>query len=154
MRRVSPIPHIPVSASAIADSGLFIALFSPNDPLHIHADAWVNRFNGQLITVEAVLTESAYFLQRHQRAELAKLAASGMLKVSAPDAAAHRRMATLFEKYANRNPDWADISLIWLAEVSGVMRIVTVDTTDFSVYRANGRNRFDLIDWRSAGFSH
>lgn len=129
-------------------------MFSPNDPLHAHADAWVKRFNGQLITVEAVLTESAYFLQRHQRVELAKLAASGTLKVRAPDAAAYRRMTTLFEKYANRNPDWADISLIWLAEVSNVLRIVTVDTADFSVYRANGRNRFDLIDWRNAGLSH
>ena len=79
------------------------------------------------------------------------MAASGIFEVIAPDAKAYRRIAELLRKYARQDPDWADISLIWLAEASNIMRIVTVDTTDFSIYRVNGRNRFELVDWQREG---
>jgi hypothetical protein len=42
------------------------------------------------------------------------------------------------------DPDWADVSLIWLAEAMSITRIATVDVTDFSVYRIHGRKRFEL----------
>jgi predicted nucleic acid-binding protein len=53
-------------------------------------------------------------------------------------------MAELFDKYRDVNPDWADVSLIWLAESLGARRIATLDVRDFSVYRIHGRKRFEL----------
>lgn len=50
----------------------------------------------------------------------------------------------LLRKYADKDPDWVDVSLIWLAETLSVTRIATVDVTDFSVYRIHGRKRFEL----------
>ena len=135
----------------IIDTGLFVALFSPSDRWHACAKEWLSRFNGRLLTVDAVLTEAAYFLPEYRRTELAEMAASGIFEVIAPDAKAYRRIAELLRKYARQDPDWADISLIWLAEASNIMRIVTVDTTDFSIYRVNGRNRFELVDWQREG---
>ena len=91
-----------------------------------------------------MLAECAFFLPARLRGNLAELAARGVLQVHSPDAAGHARMAQLFNKYRDQDPDWADLALVWLAEQSGIRRIATLDTTDFSVYRIQGRTRFQL----------
>ena len=72
------------------------------------------------------------------------MAASGRLQIHCPDAAGTTRMAELFGKYADRDPDWADMGMVWLAEATGIARIATLDVADFSVCRINGRKRFEL----------
>jgi antitoxin VapB len=73
------------------------------------------------------------------RAALAHLAARGVLQVRDPDASGYGRIARLFEKYADQDPDWADMELVWLAEATGINRIATLDVADFSAYRIHGR---------------
>ena len=51
--------------------------------------------------------------------------------------------ATILATLPSRS-GWADISLVWLAETTGITRIATLDVTDFSVYRIHGRKRFEL----------
>ena len=80
----------------------------------------------------------------HLAAALAGLAARGLIQVRQPDASGYARIAHLFEKYADQNPDWADLELVWLAEATGITRIATLDVADFSVYRIHGRKRFEL----------
>jgi len=132
------------AAAALLDSGVLIALHVRNDPCHADARRWFENFRGVLHTVEAVLTETAYFIPAAARGRLAEFAASGRLRIHAIDAAAHARMAELFRKYADQDPDWADLALVWLAESTGITRIATLDVTDFSVYRIGGRKRFEL----------
>jgi uncharacterized protein len=105
---------------------------------------WLAGFRGELHTVEPVLTEAAYFLPVRNRAILADMAASGALRLHRPDAAGVSRIATLLRRYADLDPDWADIALVWLAETTGIHRIATLDVADFSVYRIHGRKRFEL----------
>jgi predicted nucleic acid-binding protein len=50
-------------------------------------------------------------------------------------------------KYADRKIDFADATLIWLANHTGMRDILTVDETDFSVYRLKGGKRFVLVKW-------
>ncbi|HEX9673251.1 MAG TPA: hypothetical protein VGA12_07435 [Burkholderiales bacterium] len=40
-----------------------------------------------------------------------------------------------------------DAALVWLAEESGLRRILTVDRSDFSLFRLKGAKRFDVLDW-------
>jgi predicted nucleic acid-binding protein len=61
-----------------------------------------------------------------------------------PEAHAYGRIAALLRKYRDFDPDWADVMLVWLAEATGIVRIATIDVTDFSVYRIHGRKRFEL----------
>ncbi len=128
----------------LVDTGPLVALFNRDDPHHAHAGAWLAAQTGPLHTVDAVLAECAFFLPARLRGNLAELAARGVLQVHSPDAAGHARMAQLFNKYRDQDPDWADLALVWLAEQSGIRRIATLDTTDFSVYRIQGRMRFQL----------
>lgn len=128
----------------LVDTGPLVALFNRDDPHHARVSAWLAAQHGPLLTVEAVLTECALFLPARLRGSLADLAARGVLQVHTPDATGHARMAQLFDKYRGQDPDWADLALVWLAERSGVRRIATLDTTDFGVYRIQGRMRFQL----------
>ena len=78
------------------------------------------------------------------RAAVANLAASGTLHVHSPNAAAFRRVGAILRKYASLDPDWADATLVWLAEETGIHRIATFDVRDFSTYRIHGRAKFQL----------
>ena len=131
-------------SAALLDSGVLIALHVRSDPCHADAVRWFQNFRGVLHTVEAVLTETASFIPPAARGRLAEFAASGRLRMHGIDAGGHARMAELFRKYADQDPDWADLALVWVAESTGIARIATLDVTDFSVYRINGRKRFEL----------
>ena len=128
----------------LVDTGVLVAVFNRSDPQHHAASGWLARNRLPLLTVEPVLSETAFFLPARLRAALAELASRGVLKVHSLDTAGHARMAELFAKYAAQDPDWADLALVWLAETTGVNQIATLDVADFSVYRINGRKRFEM----------
>ena len=140
------------TGAVLLDTGLLVALHLADDRWHRTAVQWLRTFDGRLITVEAVLVETAFFPPVRQRAALAQLAANGTIEVRALDPPGLKRVGFLLDKYAGLDPDWADACLVWLAETSGVHRIVTVDETDFSTYRINGRTRFEQIRWRGASW--
>lgn len=129
---------------ALVDTGVLVALHLRNDPRHAQAARWFAAFEGELHTTDAVLTEVSHFVALRSRATLAELAAGGRLALHHPEVAGYARMADLFRKYADQDPDWADIELVWLAEATGISRIATLDIADFIVYRINGRKRFEL----------
>lgn len=128
----------------LLDTGVLVAWYGSDDARHADVLRWLAGFHGELHTVEPVLTEAAFFLPVRLRAVIADLIQRGGIHVHPLDAAAHARMAELLRKYADQNPDWADIALVWLAEASGCNRIATLDIADFSVYRINGRKRFEM----------
>jgi predicted nucleic acid-binding protein len=143
--RVAP-PLAPATDASrvIIDTGPLVALSARDDPGHAAAGRWLAGYHGSLHTVEAVLAEAAFFLPPRARSALAELAARGVLRVHHPDADGHGRMAELLRKYADLDPDWADIALVWLAESTGIDRIATLDVADFSALRIHGRRRFRL----------
>lgn len=132
--------HEPV----LVDTGAFIALLNTDDAMHAAVDDWFARTHGQLHTVEPVLTETSFFLPSHLRIALADLAASGLLKLHHPDAGAYKRIGAILGNYADLKPDWADATLVWLAELTGIHRIITLDVRDFSTFRIHGRTKFLL----------
>ena len=128
----------------LLDTGVLVALYARDDPYHRAAVDWLARYRGSLHSVEPVLSEAAFFLPATARAALAELVERETISVHHPDRTAYGRIAYLFRKYANLDPDWADVSLVWLAEEMGITRIATLDVTDFSVYRIHARKRFEL----------
>ncbi len=137
-------PGAAAARGVLLDTGPLVALYARDDPRHVAVNNWLASFEGELHTVESVLSETAFFLPARMRPVLADMAARGVLRVHHPDAAAFERIAALLRKYADRDPDWADIALVWLAETTGIHRIATLDIADFSVYRIHGRKRFEL----------
>lgn len=136
--------RLPRDGPVLLDTGVLVNLYAQDQPQHRSVVRWLEDFRGELHTVEAVLTETAFFLPIRLRPVIAELAARGDLQVHHLDTAAYRRMAALFGKYADLDPDWADLALVWLAEHTGIRRIATLDVKDFSAYRIHGRKRFEL----------
>ena len=142
--RVAGVSPFGAARGVLLDTGVLVALYARDDPKHAGVVSWLATFQGDLHTVEPVLAEAAYFVPVRTRAAIADLAASGRMTLHHPDAAGYSRIASLFAKYADIDPDWADLALVWLAETTGIARIATLDVADFSVYRIHGRKRFEL----------
>ena len=136
-------------ARALVDTGAVVALINRDDRYHRAAVDWFQRFRGELLTTEAVVTETAYVLAAspaHQHAALIwfeRARAAELLRVEpATDYAA---LARIMSKYSSLPCDYADATLIALAEHTGVTAIATIDQRDFSVYRLRGRKRFRIL---------
>jgi predicted nucleic acid-binding protein len=134
---------------ALVDTGAVVALFNRADRHHAAAVAWFRAFRGELLSTDAVITETAYVLAMsavHQQAALAwfeRLRAAGLLRVEAIED--YAAVARIIGRYARLPCDYADATLIAVAERTGVTAIATVDQRDFSVYRIKGRKRFQLV---------
>jgi hypothetical protein len=82
--------------------------------------------------------------ERAQRACLACVLRRDVILVPA-DVAGLARADRLIEKYRDVPMDFADASLVVLAEDVGTDRVFTLDRRGFTVYRARGRIRRRIL---------
>jgi uncharacterized protein len=133
----------------LADTGFFIALGNKGDRDHDLAIQIISTLNEPLLTTYPVITETSYLLARDaglpaQFAFLSEVA-NGTFPVF--DLQKHHisRMVELMRRYTNLPMDFADASLVVLAELLGHGRILTCDRRDFSIYRWNNTNPFENL---------
>jgi uncharacterized protein len=127
---------------AIADTGLLVAFANRADKHHDWAVSVAGKISEPLLTCEAVLSEAIFHL--HDAALVLNLAEDGMVSL-AFDASEHLpQLAALAKRYADREPDFADLCLIRMSELFPRHSVVTVDS-DFRVYRRNKRDAIPLI---------
>jgi len=134
----------------IADTGYWVALFSARDPHHRQARKASGRFEAEgIITTQAVIGESCYMLRRWAHPELAayflEVLADQSVKVFEPSATLLKRSAVLMRKYRDLPMDYADASLVLLAERLGHGRILTTDQRDFGTYRWKNHYPFESV---------
>jgi uncharacterized protein len=134
----------------LVDTGFLVALGRARDPFHDAAKAYLERRTMPLATVTAVVVEACHFLRLDSRRSLLEwLATDGPVVIEVPPQAYPGLSATM-ERYKERDIDFADAALVWLAEQTGHRSILTLDEADFRQFRLKGRGRFDLIEWREA----
>lgn len=131
----------------IADTGFLVAFGRRSDPLHASAGSFLRGFAGRLITVAPVIVETAFFLDPQSKVRLLDWVRSGAVTVVDVGLDSYADLARIIARYADRDIDFADAALVWLAGSTGVRSILTVDTQDFAIYRLAGRQRFDIIAW-------
>jgi len=121
-----------------------VAWFDARDP-HYRAALWFfEAHEGLLLTTLAVVTEVTHLLEvRRQVAFLAWLRAGGasVEPIGADDFEAIER---LIGKYRDHPMDFADATLVRLAERTGVADIVTLDR-GFGAFRFHGNRRFNNL---------
>jgi len=131
----------------IADTGYFVALGRRADPHHARAARFADRFDGQMITTSPVIVESCHFLNVEWRYDLLHAVGGERLKVAEVPVSRYPELAVTIKRYASYDIDFADASLVWLAEQTGLHQILTLDVRDFSVLRMKNGKRFELVDW-------
>ena len=126
----------------IADTGFLVAFANRRDLHFPWAYAIAERLQDPLLTCEAVLAETAYHLK--DSGLVLRMLDTGLVRL-AFDLESHRaELAELASRYADRNPDLADLCLIRMSELFPDHPILTVDG-DFRVYRRNRRDSIPVI---------
>lgn len=123
----------------IADTGAFVALFNRRDQFHSTAREAFGRSSERLITTYPVISETCYLLRERTNQTIERAFLQSMVSEIAQAFPLQRshlaRMITLMKKYEDLPMDFADASLVVLAEELHDGRILTLDRRDFSVYR-------------------
>lgn len=124
--------------SVLVDAGPLIALADRSDRHHRRVAAFLRRFDGRLLTTWPVLAEACHFLPERMQVDFLRWADAGGVGVVELHESALAALAHWKEKYIDLPMDLADATLIWVAQQTGVLEILTIDVRDFSVYRLPG----------------
>ncbi len=130
----------------IADTGFWVALLDRRDNFHVRVKSCAARLNEPLITTVPVVTEVCYLLQSRsdprQSAQFLLAQKEGLFHLFMIGETEFPRMAKLMLQYVGLPMDFADASLVILAEHLGHGRIVSTDQRDFHTYRWKNRHPF------------
>ena len=125
----------------LLDTGALVSLLDRSQRRHKEFVTFLDSWAGQV-----VLTESTHLLGLIAGGAIACLdfvLAGGALLIPAT-ANTIRRARELMDRYADCPMDFADATLVVLAEDLGTNLVLTTDQRDFSVYRIAGRKRFKI----------
>jgi uncharacterized protein len=133
----------------IADTGFFVALGNQTDRNHLAAIQFLDFLQEPLITTYPVITETCYLLAReggiNAQCDFLDELAEEVFVLFTLQSTHVKRAIELMRRYADLPMDFADASLVVLAEHLGHGRILTVDRRDFNVYRWNNQNPFENL---------
>lgn len=131
----------------LVDTGFLVALFRRRDRLRSAARNFLVATKAPLATVAPVIVEACFFLAAEEKRNLLEWVKRGALDVREVPVEAYPKIAWLIGKYADRDPDFTDMALLWLAQTGGCHRVLTVDAGDFSVYRGKSGKALELPRW-------
>lgn len=132
----------------LIDTGPLVALIDRrNKELHDKSVVFIQSLSQPLLTTWPCLTEALYLLGQLSgwagQEGLRDYLRRGVISVHQPEQNEWERVLELMEQYNDTPMDFADASLVSLAELRGVRRILTLDS-DFYIYRINGTESFDV----------
>ena len=136
------------AAIYLVDSGPLVAAADQREPHHAWAVAQLRSLAPPLLTCEAVISETAFLLERARlpAAMPMHMAERSILQVesvvrSIEDATALRQ---LMVKYSNVPMSFADACLVRLAERFPAAQLLTFDS-DFRIYRTANQHAIPLL---------
>ena len=134
----------------IADTGFWVGLFDNKDAAHLSCKGFLAQCRDPLITTESVLTETVHLLNQRRYHQIAldflallvQLQERQLFSIFTSGGENLPRQLQLMRQYADLPMDYADASLVLLAEHLGHGRIVSTDRRDFRTYRWKNRQPF------------
>ena len=124
----------------LVDTGAIVGLLNPADRYHAPAERFFGALspNDRLLTTWPVVTECSFALLRNREALFDWLVLSAMEVVDfgVDDLDAMRHW---IKRYPDREIDFADATLVWLAQQRRTNFIATTNFNDFEAYRLPGQ---------------
>ncbi len=141
------MPVSVVRPSALADTGALLALLDRRDRWH---NACVESLQGlrlPLLTSQAVLTELFHLVgdSPHEVEAAWNFIRSGAITLGEIADNDLPALGVLMHRYQDRPMDFADATLVHLAQREGLNTIFTIDFADFETYRIEARKRFRIF---------
>ena len=134
-------------ATGLIDTGAMLALLDRDDRWHAACVESFGTLRFPLATSAAVLAELFHLLGTNPR-DLTHAWAflrSGAVTVLPIADSDMPRLERLMLQYADRPMDYADATLVYLAERESLTTVFTIDRNDFETYRIDGRRRFRIV---------
>jgi uncharacterized protein len=131
----------------LLDTGALVSLLDRSQSLHTPCLGFFETWTAPIVSTEAVLTEATHLLARVRGGRRACLDffLSGAATLAPSTLASLRRARELLDQYAHLPMDFADATLVVLAEDLGTNLVFTTDQRDFAVYRVAKRRRFKVF---------
>ena len=129
--------------SIIVDTGPLVALFHARDQHHEAAKAVLESSPAVLVTTWPVITEACHFLGQAGKRALLTFIRRGALRLETLSVDDVPGLDDLLARYARM--DFADATLVLIAEKTGITEIFTIDRRNFDAYRTPSGRRFKLL---------
>lgn len=133
--------------SSLIDAGPIIALFDSSDQYHKKVLEFLSKYKGRLISTWPVLTEVSYMLDfsKETQFDFLNWVKDGGIEIHNLEQWQLVGIREKMEKYSELPADFADATLLEVAESRNVEHIITLDG-DFSAYRLqDNRSLINLL---------
>jgi predicted nucleic acid-binding protein len=127
----------------ILDAGPLIAAINRDDRYHHWAVETLGRLGPPFHSCAEAMAEAAAMTGRPSA--VVEMIHAGEIVLAFDLAAQAASVLALLKKYADVEMDLADACIVRMTELIRECRVVTLDRSDFSVYRRNGRDLIPLI---------
>ena len=136
-----------MAGELLLDTGALVSLLDRSQTHHQQCRRAFADWTGPLVSTEAVLTEATHLLGgvRGGRTACVDFFLAGGALLVPSSITSLQRVKALLGKYADLPMDFADATLVALAEELDCVSVFTTDRADFSVYRLKGRKPFRLV---------
>jgi predicted nucleic acid-binding protein len=132
----------------LIDTGPLVAYLDKADDAHEAVAEFVDECTATLCTTAAVITESMHLLKDspagpRRLAEFVQSAQIQVFELRQPQQLLSA--VALMEKYSDLPMDFADATLVLLADMLRVVQIVTLDRRGFQIFRTRSKKPFVLF---------
>jgi len=139
-----------MAAEVLIDTGAILALIDKSDDWHEVCTSVVSELPLPMLTSEAVLTELFHLAGENpaKKESAWRFLREGIIVLATIEHPELQHIDELMSRYRDRPMDFADATLVYLAQRESLEVVFTVDQTDFSIYRIGGKKRFQVIPTR------
>jgi predicted nucleic acid-binding protein len=135
-----------MQSTILIDAGPLIALFDSSDKFHERIISFLRNQSFRFVTTLPVLTEVSYMLNFSVNAQIdffqwVMLKGLTLIDIAQADIP---RIIELTKKYRDLPIDFADATLVVVAEKTGIHSIISIDS-DFDIYRLPGKRQIKNV---------
>ena len=139
-----------MAGAVLVDTGPLLAFVDDRDSWHGRCKSEFGQVRLPLVTTYAVLTEVFHLAHRRFGAmsSVRPLLRTGQIALAPLGTADLPSLDALMTRYADRPMDFADATLVHVAERERISTILTIDHDDFETYRIGRNKRFRILPAR------
>jgi len=125
----------------VIDTGPWVALIDRSESMHAECVNWFRQFDGEIYSSEAVLTEVLYLLNFSNLAQSAAIefVLEGAITLVPSSIESLKTVRELMKKYKDLPMDFADATLVSMAQDLSIYHAITLDKKHFNIYRVHGK---------------
>lgn len=136
-----------VGRDCLLDTGPLVALLARSDPWHSPVTVAAERVLLRCLTTEAVAVEACHVVRRYggEPAQVLEFLLASAIPVVAVHQPLHQQCVHLLHRYRGVPMDYADATIVAVADKLRLTRVFTLDRRGFRAYRDSRGQALELI---------